>query len=243
MPTTTASTTCCCLTCCYVTDTCDSSTVTRRIMCSKPKTFSTSSSSSSLSSSSSDSRDPPSEAAAFVASASAAAFILLVALLAVVLSSVAVLAVASAVPVADAAADVRPGTQTAADCPHRWHNQQRHRPNRLSVQQQQQRVTSRHVDDDIPRQKRQLFRKNVNREPGIIGLTFSLIGGVSAKLINIRTHYYRRADPDWPLALLSSWTRCGPRTIFSRLGNEIIGLVNWKTSENKLRILNTNRCI
>lgn len=185
MPTTTASTTCCCLTCCYDTDMRASSTATRRRKCIKPKTSKRSISTSSSSSSSSESRDPPSEAAAFVASASAAAFVLLVALLAVVLSSMALMAVTFAMPVADAAADVRLGTQTAADCPHQWHQQQQHQSNRPSVhRQQQQRV--RYVNDDPSRQKRQLFKKNVNREPGIIGLTFSLIGGVSAKFVLTR---------------------------------------------------------
>lgn len=119
--------------------------------------------------------EPPSEAAAFVASASAAAFVLLAALLAVVLSSAALITVASMVPMVDAAAhDVhRP---QAADYINLWHHKQ---------QQQQQVGGQRIYDnggvvlDDALRQKRQLFNKNTNREPGVVALTFSLIGGVS----------------------------------------------------------------
>ncbi|XP_026821422.1 uncharacterized protein LOC113559844 [Rhopalosiphum maidis] len=111
--------------------------------------------------------EPPSEAAAFVASASAAAFVLLAALLAVVLSSAALLTVASMVPMADAAARELRGPQ-AADYIHLWHQQQQHK---------QQPAGQRLYDDDASRQKRQLFNKNANREPGVVALTFSLIGG------------------------------------------------------------------
>lgn len=111
--------------------------------------------------------EPPSEAAAFVASASAAALVLLAALLAVVLSSAALLTVAAMVPMADAAArDVR--RPQAADYINLWHHQQ---------QQQQQVGGQRIYDNDALRQKRQLFNKNTNREPGVVALTFSLIGG------------------------------------------------------------------
>jgi len=112
----------------------------------------------------------PSEAAAFVASASAAALVLLAALLAVVLSSAALLTVAAMVPMADAAArDVR--RPQAADYINLWHHQQ------------QQQVGQRIYNNDALRQKRQLFNKNTNREPGVVALTFSLIGGVSIPYI------------------------------------------------------------
>jgi len=134
--------------------------------------------------------EPPSEAAAFVASASAAALVLLAALLAVMLSSVALLTVASMVPLADAAAhDVR--RPQAADYINLWHHQQ---------QQQQQQVSGQRIyDNDASRQKRQLFNTNKNREPGVVALTFSLIGGVSKPYIKYTltqfgTYYISREE-------------------------------------------------
>jgi len=84
-----------------------------------------------------------------------------------VLSSAALLTVASMVPMADAAARELRGPQ-AADYIHLWHQQQLHKqqPGGQSV-----------YDEDASRQKRQLFNKNANREPGVVALTFSLIGG------------------------------------------------------------------
>lgn len=155
---------CHCLDCCYVTVAAKTAprpsvaTTTRR-----------NSGKAAVDTSESSACEPPSEAAAFVASASAAAFVLLAALLAVVLSSAALLTVASMVPMADAAArDVR-GPQ-AADYIHLWHRQQ---------QQQKQVSDQQHYNnggDDASRQKRQLFKTNTNREPGVVALTFSLIG-------------------------------------------------------------------
>lgn len=113
--------------------------------------------------------DPPSEAAAFVASVTAAAFVLLAALLAVVLSSAVILAVFSAVPTAAAAVDVRG---------HQQHQQHQHQHQQWHFSRRDDRgqpVRPRY--DDAARRKRQLFK---DREPGIVSLTFSLIGGVSS---------------------------------------------------------------
>lgn len=157
----TSNTFCHCLACCYATTTV---TTTRR-----------NSGKTAVDTRESSDSEPPSEAAAFVASASAAAFVLLAALLAVVLSSAALLTVASMVPMADAAVrDIR--RPQAADYINLWHHQQ--------LQKQQQQVGGQRIYDngggnldDSSRQKRQLFNKNTNREPGVVALTFSLIGG------------------------------------------------------------------
>lgn len=157
--------TCCCMACCYsfAPDVAAAAGTTRG--CDQTESAATSE----PCSADCDPYDPPSEAAAFVASATAAAFVLLAALLAVVLSSAAILTVFSMVPAAAAAAsvDVR-GHQQQQQQQHRLHFLQqedhRHRPQRLRY-------------DDAPRRKRQLFK---DREPGIISLTFSLIGGTVA---------------------------------------------------------------
>ncbi|XP_050062311.1 uncharacterized protein LOC114119192 [Aphis gossypii] len=148
---------CHCLACCYVTATVAPSP--------RPAVASTTgrkTTAARVEAEESPSCEPPSEAAAFVASATAAAFVLLAALLAVVLSSAALLTVASMVPMADAAARELRGPQ-AADYIHLWHQQQQHK--RL------------YDAGDASRLKRQLFNKNANSEPGVVALTFSLIGG------------------------------------------------------------------
>ncbi|KAL4126827.1 hypothetical protein QTP88_011036 [Uroleucon formosanum] len=154
---------CHCLGCCYVT-----TTVTTALQPPAALTIRRNSDKTAMDTSESSDSEPPSEAAAFVASASAAALVLLAALLAVVLSSAALLTVASMVPLADAAAhDVR--RPQAADYINLWHHQQ---------QQQQKQVSGQRIfDNDASRQKRQLFNTNKNREPGVVALTFSLIGG------------------------------------------------------------------
>lgn len=113
-------------------------------------------------------REPPSEAAAFVAAASAAAFVLLAALLAIILSSAALWTVVSVVPTATGAT----ANTRAADYVHQWHRPYPH--------QQPRRRND--VNGGESRDKRQLLFKK-NREPGVIALTFSLIGGVSATVL------------------------------------------------------------
>ncbi|CAI6354511.1 unnamed protein product [Macrosiphum euphorbiae] len=158
---------CHCLACCYVT-----TTVTTALQPPVVLTTRRNSGKAAVDTSESSDSEPPSEAAAFVASASAAALVLLAALLAVVLSSAALLTVASMVPLADAAtSDVR--RPQAADYINLWHHQQQQK----QQQQQQQVVGQRIYDNDALRQKRQLFKTNTNREPGVVALTFSLIGG------------------------------------------------------------------
>ncbi|XP_060858347.1 uncharacterized protein LOC132935750 isoform X2 [Metopolophium dirhodum] len=164
--TATRDTVCHCLACCYVT-----TTVTTALQPPVVLTTRRNSGKTAVDASESSDSEPPSEAAAFVASASAAALVLLAALLAVVLSSAALLTVASMVPLADAAtSDVR--RPQAADYIHLWHHQQQQKQ-----QQQQQVVGQRIYDSDALRQKRQLFNTKTNREPGVVALTFSLIGG------------------------------------------------------------------
>jgi len=169
LPTTaTSDIVCHCLACCYVT-----TTVTTALQPTVVLTTRRNSGKTALDTGESSNSEPPSEAAAFVASASAAALVLLAALFAVVLSSAALLTVASMVPLADAATgDVR--RPQAADYINLWHQQQQQKQ-----QQQQQVVGQRIYDNDALRQKRQLFKTNTNREPGVVALTFSLIGGVS----------------------------------------------------------------
>lgn len=126
--------------------------------------------------------EPPSEAAAFIASASAAALVLMAALLAVVLSFATVLTLVSLVPMADAATDFPSHQQRAADHLHRWHQQlQQPATNQWDATQRlgPPRQPQYGGEDLASRPKRQLLRKNANREPGIVSLAFSLIGGVS----------------------------------------------------------------
>jgi len=81
------------------------------------------------------------------------------------------------VPLADAAThDVR--RPQAADYIHLWHHQQQQ-----NQQQQLQVVGQQIYDNDALRKKRQLFNARTNREPGVVALTFSLIGGVSIPYI------------------------------------------------------------
>lgn len=158
----TADLVCHCLACCYVTATVAPSPRPAVASTTRRKTTAA------VDADESPGCEPPSEAAAFVASASAAAFVLLAALLAAVLSSAALLTVASMVPVANAAAHELRGPQ-AADYIHLWHQQQQHK--RL------------YDAGDASRLKRQLFNKNANSEPGVVALTFSLIGGVSITIL------------------------------------------------------------
>ncbi|XP_015367147.1 PREDICTED: uncharacterized protein LOC107164001 isoform X2 [Diuraphis noxia] len=156
---------CHCLACCYIT-----TTVTPSLRPPVSTTSKRNSGKAAVNTSVSSECEPPSEAAAFVASASAAAFVLLAALLAVVLSSAALLTVASMVPMADAAAhDIH--QPQATDYINLWHHKQQ------QVGGQRISDNSGVVRDDASRQKRQLFNKNTNREPGVVALTFSLIGG------------------------------------------------------------------
>lgn len=120
--------------------------------------------------------EPPCAAAAFVASASAAVLVLLAVLLAVVLSAAALWTVASMMPVADAAADVSAVRLRGSDYLHRWHRPQR--PQQPYLEHHMRQIRRRGVDEDALRRKRQLLFKK-SREPGVIALTFNLIGGVS----------------------------------------------------------------
>ncbi|XP_025422531.1 uncharacterized protein LOC112692175 [Sipha flava] len=177
-PTTTGNTTtCCCLICCYaaVPSADDPITVGHHTKTAPKRIVTTTTAADNT-----DICEPPSEAAAFIASASAAVLVLMAALLAVVLSFTAVLTVTSLVPVADAAADFPGHQQRAADHLHRWHQQQQ-QPSPPTADDRwdvEQRPRQPHNEEhSTSRPKRQLWRKNADREPGVVALTFSLIGG------------------------------------------------------------------
>lgn len=181
----TTSTVNCCIACCYTTGVTTAATATKKYCRKTDKTSAAYNSSSSVYA---NYDEPPSEAAAFVASASAAALVLLVALLAVILSSIVVLSLASLAPTAAAATDVPTPGSRAPDYLHRWHNQreveqQQQKSYMWHLQQQHQQLSrlDRGGSEDAVRPKRQLLKNN-NREPGIVALTFSLIGGVSIYL-------------------------------------------------------------
>lgn len=170
----------CCMACCYNSGVTTAATATK-IYC--RKTGKTTPAYRSSSSAYVDYDEPPSEAAAFVASVSAAALVLLVALLAVILSSIATLSLMSLAPTTVAAADVPGKNSRASDYLHRWHNQREIELQQQSylwhlLQQQQLSRIDKGNSEDAVRPKRQLLKSN-NREPGIVALTFSLIGGVS----------------------------------------------------------------
>lgn len=188
------STNCCCLTCCYAT-----------VPSADPETVpyghhaktATDTNNGATRVQHTAYEPPPSEAAAFVASASAAVLVLTAALLAMVLSFAAVLTVASLVPMADAATDYPSHVQQrAADHLHRWHHQQTAANNQWyiahPVQGQQRQRPHGGADDLAMRPKRQLLRKNANQEPGIVALTFSLIGGVSIE--TTLSAYFTRSE-------------------------------------------------
>lgn len=189
-----------CLTCSYETVGSAPATVNRRRTAKRDETTAAAAAAVEY-----DDNDPPSEAAAFMASVSAATVILIAAFLALVLSSAALWTFTVVVPMAHAAASN--GTPAAGylrdwqqqrqlqdyrplQKPHLWqleqkqHQQQQHQ----QLQHQQQILLQRYGDDrhapDTTRPKRQLFNRNANREPGIVSLTFSLIGGVSTHTLN-----------------------------------------------------------
>ncbi|VVC38374.1 Hypothetical protein CINCED_3A013336 [Cinara cedri] len=168
-----------CMTCCYQTVGVSPTTAGRKSMVKRPQTATAEY----------DDRDPPPEAAAFMASASAAAVVLIAAFLAIVLSSAALWTFTVVVPMAHAA--VSDGSQ-AAGYLREWQQQQRlqqyplQKPHLWQLEQQQHKQQirlRRHGDNDdalarvTARPRRQLFNRNANREPGIVSLTFSLIGG------------------------------------------------------------------
>lgn len=184
---------CCCVACSYATVASPASTA-----CTRKKTKPTATATTATTANNPPVYEDimPSEAAAFVASGTAAAFVLMAALLAVILSSAAVWAFTSILPMAHAAAD-RGGAQTRAiEYIQQWQWQQQIQQQlQLQKQQQfqyplhpqqqqnnlrQQKILRRY--DDADRRKRELFFKR-SREPGVLSSTFSLIGGVSTNYI------------------------------------------------------------
>lgn len=156
-----------------------------------------------------DDDDPPPEAAAFMACASVAAIVLISAFLAIVVSTMVLWAFNAVMPMAHAAASDRP--QAASYLPE-WRRQQQLRERnphqwRLEQQQhrhQQQTFLRRYDGTDTrvtTRQKRQLFNRKANSEPGILSLTFSLIGGVSAhtfdSIISITDRSRVKVNNEW----------------------------------------------